>query len=215
MNNVIFKGDKDGLVILLNETVEFEVIKKELSEKVRDAGHFFENAKMALTFKGRVLSEEEQGELIKIIADNASLNISYVKEEDNYVEQFKNMGIDEKSEVLTKYYRGTVRSGQRINFTGSVVILGDVNPGAEIIADGNIIILGSLKGLAHAGAKGNKKAFIVAFKMEPTQLRLGDIIARSPDKEYDFDKSVAQIVYLKEERLFIEAADIKSFANLA
>ena len=55
----------------------------------------------------------------------------------------------------TKFHRGAVRSGQKLEFEGSIVIMGDVNDGAEVIAGDNIVILGALRGLAHAGAKGN------------------------------------------------------------
>ena len=40
-------------------------------------------------------------------------------------------------------------------------VLGDVNGGAEVIAGDNVIVLGVLRGLAHAGAKGNMKAIYV------------------------------------------------------
>ena len=38
-----------------------------------------------------------------------------------------------------------MRSGQKEEYAGSIVICGDVNAGAEIIAGGNIIVLGTLK----------------------------------------------------------------------
>ena len=46
----------------------------------------------------------------------------------------------------TKFFRGSVRSGQRIEYEGSIVILGDVNDGAEIIAADNVIVVGVLRG---------------------------------------------------------------------
>ena len=52
----------------------------------------------------------------------------------------------------TKFIQNSLRSGQRQEYSGSIVICGDVNAGAEVIAGGNIMILGSLRGLAHAGA---------------------------------------------------------------
>ena len=53
----------------------------------------------------------------------------------------------------TKFHKGSLRSGQRLEFDGSIVIIGDVNAGAEVIASENIVILGILRGLAHAGCK--------------------------------------------------------------
>ena len=84
----------------------------------------------------------------------------------------------------TKFYKGSIRSGQKMEFEGSLVILGDVNAGAEVIAGENIVILGELRGLAHAGAKGNKKAIIAAASIECKQIRIANIIKEMED-EYD------------------------------
>ncbi len=73
----------------------------------------------------------------------------------------------------------TVRSGGRIESTGSVVVLGDVNAGAEIIANDDIIVVGTLRGLAHAGAGGNEKAVVWAERILSPQLRIGSAVAQA------------------------------------
>lgn len=77
--------------------------------------------------------------------------------------------------------RRTLRSGATIRFDGDVVLFGDANPGAQIVAAGNIVVLGSMKGMAHAGATGDESAFILAFDLKPTQLRIGRKIAIPPE----------------------------------
>lgn len=79
------------------------------------------------------------------------------------------------------YLETTVRSGREINYPGTVVILGDVNAGGLVVAAGDILIWGKLKGVAHAGAKGNAKCRIMALEMQPTQIRIADIVARAPE----------------------------------
>lgn len=79
------------------------------------------------------------------------------------------------------YVANTVRSGQRLLHPGSVLVAGDVNSGAEVIAEGDIIVFGTLRGLAHAGCRGDHKARILAGAMRPQQLRIADRIARSPE----------------------------------
>ncbi len=81
-------------------------------------------------------------------------------------------------------HHGTIRSGGVIRFQGDVQVFGDVNPGAHIIAGGNILVFGALKGLAHAGTR-DEKAFIIAFDLRPTQLRIGKVIGLSIDSEPD------------------------------
>ena len=83
----------------------------------------------------------------------------------------------------TKFHRGSLRSGQRLETEGSIVIIGDVNSGAEVIASDNIVVVGTLRGLAHAGAKGNKNAIIAAGKLDAVQIRISNIV-----KEIDRDE---------------------------
>ena len=87
----------------------------------------------------------------------------------------------------TKFYKGSIRSGQKMEFEGSLVILGDVNAGAEVLAEDNVVILGILRGMAHAGAKGNKEAIITASTLDVVQLRISNIV-----KEIDKDEEEIQ-----------------------
>ena len=64
---------------------------------------------------------------------------------------------------------------------GTVIVLGDANPGCSIVAEGDIFIWGRLRGVAHAGAGGNRQCRIMALHMQPTQLRIADQVARSPE----------------------------------
>ncbi|AEG14040.1 Septum formation inhibitor MinC [Desulfofundulus kuznetsovii DSM 6115] len=77
----------------------------------------------------------------------------------------------------------TLRSGQKIHYDGNIVIIGDVNPGAEVVATGNIIVMGAVRGVVHAGAGGNERAMVLAFRLEPTQLRIAGHITRPPDEQ--------------------------------
>lgn len=83
----------------------------------------------------------------------------------------------------TIFNKGSLRSGQKIEYEGSIVIIGDVNAGAEVIAAENIIILGELRGLAHAGAKGNKQAIIASNKIDCPQIRIADKIKEIEKEE--------------------------------
>jgi septum site-determining protein MinC len=104
------------------------------------------------------------------------------------------------------YLQMTVRSGVEIRHPGTVVILGDINPSGIVIADGDILIWGRLRGVAHAGAGGNRESLIMALQMEPTQLRIADAVARSPEKALtSFFPEVAHIT--SEGIRIVKAAD--------
>ncbi len=79
-------------------------------------------------------------------------------------------------ETVTKLHNGSLRSGNKVEFEGTVVVLGDINAGAEVIAEDHIIVLGAIRGLAHAGANGNKNAIIAANSTEAPQIKTADIV---------------------------------------
>lgn len=96
----------------------------------------------------------------------------------------------------TKFYRTSLRSGQKIEFAGSIVIIGNVNDGAEVIAEENIIVLGTLRGMAHAGARGNEKAIIAAQTINSNQIRIASKIKEISKEEME---EVHTYAYVNEE----------------
>lgn len=84
--------------------------------------------------------------------------------------------------LQTVYYRQNLRSGQVLEATGNIVLVGDAHSGSEIMADGDIVVWGFLGGIAHAGRSGNESAEIRAIRIQAVQLRIGNQIARRPDR---------------------------------
>ncbi|ACK67319.1 septum site-determining protein MinC [Rippkaea orientalis PCC 8801] len=102
------------------------------------------------------------------------------------------------------YLKTTLRSGMAIRHPGPVIIQGDINPGGEVIADGDIIIWGCLRGIAHAGAKGNRECCIMALRMQPTQLRIADMVARAPSVAPEVIEP--EIAYITSEGIRLKSA---------
>jgi septum site-determining protein MinC len=82
----------------------------------------------------------------------------------------------------TRIVARTIRSGAKVESSGSIVVLGDVNAGAELIANDDIIVIGALRGLAHAGAGGNESAVIWARQILSPQLRIGSALAQAGEQ---------------------------------
>ena len=95
--------------------------------------------------------------------------------------------------------RRTLRSGASIRHEGHIIVVGDVNPGAELIATGDVIVWGKLRGLVHAGALGDSNAIVCALRFEPTQLRIGNSIARMPEGRKR--KSVPEIAVIRDGKI--------------
>ncbi len=110
----------------------------------------------------------------------------------------------EQSVVEPLYLQTTLRSGNEVRHPGSVVILGDLNPGSAVIADGDILVWGRLRGMAHAGAAGNRQCQIMALQMEPTQLRVAELVARAPENPPTY--FYPEVAYIKDDRIQIARA---------
>lgn len=100
-------------------------------------------------------------------------------------------------------FDGSLRSGNKIEYEGTIVVTGDVNAGAEVVAGENVIVVGALRGLAHAGAKGNRGAIIVAGSIEAPQLRIADVVKEI--EIYDDDEEDEDIIKRK---AYIENGEI-------
>lgn len=186
---VLFKGTKNGVYLYIREG-NFKHVKKELETKLKNSLSFFESGEI-MDIKGKKLSNSQKKELRDIIENKYNLEVIEKKQgenkkikKENYAPKFFT-GI---KEGMTKFVHTTLRSGQTLNYKGNIVIIGDVNPGAYVIAMGNIVILGTLRGIAHAGCNGNRKAVVAAYNLQPTQLRIADIIARRPDYQVKTSK---------------------------
>ena len=174
-NHVIIKGKNDRLVIALNPDIDFLDICDILKTKILEAKSFIGNSRMPIEFSGRTLTNEEENILIGIITDNSNIVISYIfsKRADSDEEidlEHLNPLIEEGK---THFFRGTLRSGSKIESDGNVVVLGDVNPSSIIKARGNVIVLGHLNGTVYAGLGGDDRAFIGAIYFNPIQLTIG------------------------------------------
>lgn len=173
---ISFKGNRDGIYIHIKDG-EFETIKEQLQNVLNETGNFFSGSKV-VNFKGKQLNSEEEDELKSIVEKKYGIAVDVCDEEVKKEDFFK--GIEEGK---SKFIRSTVRSGQCIEYDGNLIVIGDVNPGGHLKANGNILVMGSLRGMAHAGCDGNRKAMVAAFNLQPTQLRIANIIARKPDDD--------------------------------
>lgn len=206
-SSVKIRGSKHGISVKLDSGASYEDIKNDVASEFRDAGKFLGEEKLAVCFEGQYLTEQQQEELVEIIHQNCSVHIVCIidqnPEHEKRFQKTVEKTIMDFDASTGQFYKGTLRSGQVLEFEQSVIIIGDVNPGASIISKGNIIVLGSLRGTAYAGASGKQNCFIVAMDMQPIQLRIADVFARASDN----GKSTAsepRIAFVADENIYIE-----------
>lgn len=210
-NSVVIKGNKYGIIVILDDSLPFSELKTQVAEKFKESSKFLGDASMGITFEGRFLDNNEIKELLDIINQNSNLNIVCILDNDKEREEYFKKSVEEHLNDLNshdgQFYRGTLRSGQVIESESSIVILGDVNPGAKVISSGNVIILGTLKGTVYAGVTGNESSIVVALEMEPMQIRIGDVIARASDssgKIRNKKKAETKIAFVENGNIYIE-----------
>ena len=244
---VSFKGNKDGIVLLLDLSVEFESLCQMIVQKLWESRNFLGDHTSLIINSGAIALNDGQRLALKVLLQSLGHEVKYFLPEvpvegtqkaaeqkipepkvlDNKVYEPKVSApktvvpevpaqteaevssISELADIehyLTKSalaVRKNIRSGQKISYDGTLIIFGDVNAGAELEAAGHILVLGALRGVAHAGCKGDKKAVIYANQLRSVQLRIADLIARAPDGE-NTKRNIPEIARIIDNYLVIE-----------
>lgn len=198
----------ENLIIKLNEEADQKEIVESLKKKVTGLKKLYKDEKTPILVTGKLLTESEKVEIKNIIQEKLDVKISFDAPQELGLHGIKKSFSQEIESSQTKFHRGAVRSGQRIEYEGSIVILGDVNGGAEVIAGDNVVVLGVLRGLAHAGARGNKKAVIAAASIDCKQIRIADIIKEMEDEKDEDGNIIASsrktYAFVEEDKLILE-----------
>ncbi len=190
------------VVIKINDGAEYNDIEKEVKKKVTQLKKIYKDDKTPIKVIGRVLKNKEIEKIETIIKDILDVDVEFDMPREMGLSNIKKTFLSEISTSETKFHKGSLRSGQRIEEERSIVILGDVNSGAEVIASDNIVVLGTLRGLAHAGAKGNKQAIIAAGRLDTVQMRIANIVKEFNREEEPLRKLA--YAYINEDKIIIE-----------
>ena len=177
MKNIIsVQLKKDETILKIAQEAEQKEIIQILRKKITEIKKMYKTEKTPIKVTGKVLKNKEIDEIQKIIRNEIDVEIDFDMPKSLGLASIKRTFEQETIFSETKFHHGSLRSGQKIETEGSIVILGDVNSGAEVVASENIVVLGNLRGLAHAGAKGNKQAIIAAGQLDTVQIRIANII---------------------------------------
>jgi septum site-determining protein MinC len=206
-NKILMKGTKDGLLIIFPDEPGWNDLIQQLSDMLDNSKSFWIGASTSVDLGNHKLDETQINRLYEMLIKRYHLILDalYAKDQETRAFAEKNnlkvgkshpssyrnhistgstelvQNVNNSSNAL--YLKQTVRSGQTVRYDGNVIIYGDTNPGSEIIASGDIIVIGSLRGIAHAGAKGDENSNIIATNLRPTQLRIASCIGRPPDDQ--------------------------------
>ena len=202
MNSVSINLRTDEVVIKIDDNAKQEDVIEELDKKMKDLKKMYQDEKTPIRVTGKILTNKELEEIREIIRSKIDVEIKFDTPTTLGLHSItrsykKDVGMSE-----TTFHIGSLRSGQRLEVEGSLVIIGDVNAGAEVIAADNIAVIGTLRGLAHAGAKGNKESIIAASTLDAVQIRISNIVKEfDMNEEYVYDNAY---IYADGDQIVIE-----------
>ncbi|MBE0684134.1 MAG: septum site-determining protein MinC [Anaerolineales bacterium] len=197
---VQIKGIRDGLLATFSDA-PWEDQRAALLTQIDERPSFFQGARLAMDVGPQILKVNDLVDLRDHLSERNVVLWAVVSESPTTEQTSQLLGLatriskprpeeqrqiaDTITDDTALFINKTVRSGTRIEFPGHIVIVGDVNPGAEIVAEGNVIVWGRVRGMIHAGAKGDRSAFICALDLSANQLRIADEVSASlkPQKE--------------------------------
>lgn len=214
-NSVIIKSFPNGIVLHLDPDMPFDTLIIDVADKFRESSGFFKDAKMALSIKGRALTDQQEQQILDAISANSELRIICLVGEDdatnqNFVRALQQTDFSGEAGMGSEgqFYRGTLKNGQILETESSIVILGDVYPGSAIISARDIIVLGGLFGEAYAGGNGNKDHYVAALEMSPEKLKIGDFKYKAKEKSSKWSikpKILPKIAYVKDDKVIMDS----------
>jgi len=219
---VAIKGTKDGLLVQVSPTEEWNSVTADLAARIDQQLSFYAGARVTLDVGSRPVRKDELGS-VKALLERRGLALWAVMSEsattldsaqamDLRTSQPKSAAPIQSTDMSAPssqedgtpgtLVKRTLLSGRSVKSPGHVIILGDVNAGAEVIAGGDVFIWGRLRGSVHAGANGDPGAVVCALDMTPTQLRIAGQIAISPtDKRH---KPKPEMAVIRNNRIVVE-----------
>ena len=202
MNSVSINLRTDEVVIKIDDNAKQEDVIEELDKKMKDLKKMYQDEKTPIRVTGKILTNKELEEIREIIKSKSDVEIKFDTPTTLGLHSITRSYKKDVGTSETTFHKGSLRSGQRLEVEGSLVIIGDVNAGAEVIAADNIAVIGTLRGLAHAGAKGNKEAIIAASTLDAVQIRISNIVKEfDMNEEYVYDNAY---IYADGDQIVIE-----------
>ena len=195
--NIYFK--RDSIVLKIKDDATTNEILSELRDKLPDLKEFYKDEKTPILVTGKILKRFEIDSIQKMIQSVIKVRVDFDSPRTLGLHGIKRTFRKDIKISETKFYKGSIRSGQKMEFEGSIVIIGDVNDGAEVIAEDNIAVVGNLRGMAHAGAKGNEEAIIAASIIESPQIRIASKILERERR--DIERESYSYAYINDEGL--------------
>lgn len=206
---VQIKGIRDGLLATFSDA-SWDDQRRALIVQIDERPAFFQGARLAMDVGTQILKVNDLVDLRDHLSERnvvlwAVISESPITEQTSQLlglatriskprpEEQRHFADTISDENTALFISRTIRSGTRIEHPGHIVIMGDVNPGAEVVAEGNVIVWGRVRGMIHAGSKGDRSAYICALDLSANQLRIADEVSAMLNPQKDPRPEIATI----------------------
>ena len=221
------KGIREGLLVTLSEG-DWVDVQDELLQQLDQKIDFLRGGKIYIDVGNQVLHAVELSQLRDAVSERSLILWGILSNSPTTEQTAQLLGLAtrlsrpsrqtqfrETTTSLTTFKDGdeailvrkTLRSGFSLNNPANIILIGDVNPGAEIIAGGSILVWGRLRGVVHAGCDGDTSKCVYALVMNPSMLRIADLVALPPSKK---GKPLPEVARIHEGKVVVEAWKIGS-----
>lgn len=221
MSSIIIKSIPNGIKVNLDSDASFEAILSDTAAKFADSKGFFKGGKLAVSFTGRELNEEEENRLISVMEEKGEFSVTYLlssdKVEEGSIARSLYRALDDRdTSGFGTIYRGSVYKNEHVQFESGVLILGDVEPGGLIRAKGNVIILGGLYGSVNIDCNNEKPGFVFASDFSCERIRIGEERYYYQKPKWPIrSKHEAKIAYMKNGKITVETVNPRMLKDFA
>ncbi len=177
--DVVFKGRKDGVLVILNDRQDFEILKMKLHDKLEASDCFFKGAEVTVDVGQRVLTSQQLLELERIIHGTFGVKMIRVVhgDDDNLVpveavaaaETFEISPMRSENKGKNPPVRTILKTESPSGFQGSaayfshremseektLLVKRTLRSGQRVYYDGNVVVLGDVNPGAEVVASGD------------------------------------------------------------
>lgn len=213
-DSCVIKSMPHGIALSLNPDMPFADLCMDVCRKFYESRDFFGQTILTLSFSGRDLSPEEEEALVEAVELNTDIKIRLIYDGDELRDRRTIGDADrfyaEAKAVNARIHKGSVKSGETVTSTSSLLVLGDVAEGGKLSAAGSISVMGTLAGSAETS---DPKSFVAAAVFANAQVSIGDVsgeIVTKPKKSLFGKKAPVRPVAVKAVGSELEAVEVNA-----
>lgn len=208
--DIQFKGCASGILILINQDLDFEKLIKKLIQKLKKEKKFISDMDLFIKGKDRLLDQDELGMIRKMVRDKTKLSIQDAAKLETELNESPIESTSQKNLFTSSFLiiNHSLRAGEEINTISPVILHGDIHPGAILKSSGPVIVTGKIKGDVII-QNGNQDVFVYSSGLQPNRFSINSIdLPSSMVNEMDLlnasivycTQNTIQILRLKEEK---------------